>query len=328
MSGKQVFNWREADRSEYLAGFLLSALGMAIPVERHQELVGADFYCSLADQEKGGVTFGFPFLVQVRSTVKPVVHLKAPKRYKHHPGVLPDHLAGLFRQDLPMFLALVDKEETTIRLYSLSTLRFLLHDREHCPDPAAVQLLPRLDAANQEPVGAPRQGRQVTSSPESYEYEVDLGNPVVTFSEKDTRDRALMMKQKRFLRECIAWELRNRVFHEAGLPQFWWIAGCSDDEPLTASYLREAPRDADSLRRIYGLLGPALLSLGLRYQDSERRELVGALASLFREMPSGTFPDDIRRACPDLFAEPEKEPAEQAEEPPAKRKRWHRRRRP
>jgi hypothetical protein len=41
MSGKQVFNWRESDRSEHLAGFLLSALGMATPVERQEEL-GAD----------------------------------------------------------------------------------------------------------------------------------------------------------------------------------------------------------------------------------------------------------------------------------------------
>lgn len=55
MSGKQVFAWREADRIEHLAGFLLSALGMATPVERHDALVGADFYCSLTDLEKGTV---------------------------------------------------------------------------------------------------------------------------------------------------------------------------------------------------------------------------------------------------------------------------------
>lgn len=328
MSGKQVFNWREADRSEYLAGFLLSALGMATPLERPEALIGADFYCSLANQEKGAVVFGFPFLVQVRSIAKPVVHLKAPKRYKHRHGEMPDHLAGLFRQELPMFLALVDKEDISIRLYSLCPLWFLLHDSENCPDPAAVQLLPRLDLANNEPVGAPRQGDQVTSSPESYEYEVDLGNPIASFSTKDTGNRAVMMKQRRFLRQGIEGELRNHVFREAGLPHFSWIVECHDDNgPVPASYHREAPRDADTLKSIYALLGPSLLPLALRYQDNERRELVEALATLFREMPPETFPDDIRDAHPHLFAEHKKEPAKETEERSAKRKRWRRRRR-
>ena len=329
MSGKQVFNWREVDRSEYLAGFLLSALGMATPVERHDALVGADFYCSLADQEKGAVTtFSFPFLVQVRSIAKPVVHLKAPKRYKHRQGEIPDHLAGLFRQELPMFLALVDKEDISIRLYSLCPLWFFLHDSENCPNAAAVQLIPRLDPANNEPVGAPRQGDQVTTSPESFAYEVDLGNPIAAFTAKDTGNRAIMMKQARFLRQCIEGEIRNPVFREAGLPHFSWIVQCSEDEgPVPASYHREAPRDADTLKRICALLGPSLLPLALRYQDNENRELVEALATLFREMPPETFPDDIRDAHPHLFAERKKEPAKETEERSAKRKRWRRRKR-
>ncbi len=302
MSGKQVYNWRESDRSEYLAGFLLSALGMATPVQRHEEL-GADFYCSLTDQEKGAITFGSPFLVEVRSVAKPVVHIKAPKRYRHQKGAIPDHLSWLFRQELPMFLALVDKEDISIRLYSLSPLWFLYYDTENCPHAAALQLVPRVDGGSREPVGVPRQIGKVTSSPESYEYEVDLGHPIASFAAQETGNRQILTKQKGFLRRCLECDLRNRVFLQAGLPHFYWIAesGREEEGPIPAFYFREAPRDAETLNRIYSFLGPSLLPLALRYQESGRGELVGALRKLFREMPPDTIPQNVRDALPEIF---------------------------
>lgn len=309
MSGKQVFNWRESDRSEHLAAFLLSALGLATAVERHEEL-GADFYCSLADQEKGATNFGLPFLVQVRSVAKPVVHIKTPKRYRHQKGALPDHLSWLFRQELPMFLALVDKEDISIRLYSLSPLWFLEYDHENCPDPAAIQLVPRVDAESRDPVGAPRQLGKVSSSPESYEYEVDLGQPIASFAGEDTANRQVLTKQKGFLRRCIECDLQNRVFLRAALPHFYWIAesGCEEAGPIPSFYFKEAARDAGTLKQIYSFLGPTLLPLALRYQESDRRELVGALQELFREMPADTIPQTVRDELPELFAKPKPKP--------------------
>jgi len=66
MSGTRLYNFREGDRSEYLANYLLSGLGLVTVVPR-QEDIGFDFYCQLADQEKGNLTFGYPFIVQIKS---------------------------------------------------------------------------------------------------------------------------------------------------------------------------------------------------------------------------------------------------------------------
>lgn len=338
MSGKHVFNWRESDRSEHLAGFLLSALGMATPIDRQEDL-GADFYCSLADQEKGAITFGFPFLVQIRSEAKPVVHLKSPKRYKHQKGTLPDHLSWFFRQELPVFLALVDKDDLSIRLYSLSPLWFLHHDHDRCPDPAALRLVPRLDPEQRDPVGPPVQAGQVTTSPESFEYEVDLGPPIASFTAEDCGNRARMTQLKRALSRALECELRNHVFRQAALPHFYWLAEAAPDdgELLPAFYHREAPHDRETLRQISTLLGPALLPLALHYLENDRTELVAALADLFREMPPDTFPASVREAHPALFTERpprtqrerERQTSGQPDQPdgqPSKRKRWRRRR--
>jgi len=303
MSGKQVFNWREGDRTEYLADFLLSALGMVTHIPR-QEDIGVDFYCALADHEKGVTTFGFPFLAQVKSIEKPVVHIKPPKRYRHQKGVMPDHLSWLYRQGLPMFLALVDKEDFSIRLFSLSPVWFLYYDRENCPDCSSLRLVPRTDGNDTGPVGPPRRLGKVTSSPESFEYEVDLGFPVASFSVEDTANRQTLLKQKTFLRLCIDCDLRNRVFFRAELPHFYWIAETNPDQegPIPAFYSGEAPRGAEASRNVHSLLGPALLPLALRYKGDNRPDLLRALRKLFREMPEDTIPSDLQKALPEVFS--------------------------
>jgi hypothetical protein len=302
MSGKRVFNWREGDRIEYLAEFLLSGIGLVTPVPRQEE-VGVDFYCALADQEKGAITFGYPFLVQVRSMVKPVVHLKPPKRYRHQKGVLPDHLSWLFRQELPMFLALVDKEEISIRLYSLSPIWFLYHDQENCPACSSLRLVPRTDGNDPGPVGPPRRLGKVTSSPESYEYEVDLGFPIASYTAKDTANRQTLSGQKSSLELCIETDLQSIMFSRADLPHFYWMAetNCEKEGPIPALYSKEAPRNVESSNKVYSFLGPLLIPLALRYKADNRSELLEALRDLFREMPANTIPPDLQRALPEIF---------------------------
>jgi hypothetical protein len=302
MSGKRVFTWQEADRIEYLANFLLSALGLVTPVPRPDDN-GVDFHCSLANQDGSLVTYGFPFLVQARSMVKPVVSLRAPRKYRHQKHVIPDHLSWLFHQELPLFLALVDREEISIHLYSLSPVWFLFHDRENCPDCSALTLVPRTDESNNDKVGPPKRTGQVTSSPESFDYEVDLGYPVVSFSAEETAVRQTLAKHKESLSSCITSEFENLVFLRAGLPQFRWLSEAREDKggPVMHTFCREAPRGTKDLQSIYSFLGPSLAALALRYKDDGRTDLVNGLRSLFSEIPPETVPPQVRRALPEVF---------------------------
>jgi hypothetical protein len=145
---------------------------------------------------------------------------------------------------------------------------------------------------------------KVTSSPESHEYEVDLGPPVASFSIEDTANRQTMLRQKGFLRFCIEHEFKNLVFARAGLPHFHWITGNNPDQegPKTAFQCREIPGQSETMRNVYSLLGPALIPLALRYQADDRRELLAALRNLFREMPPETIPPEVRGAHSKIFA--------------------------
>jgi hypothetical protein len=61
------YSFRQGDRSEYLALYFLSPLGMAVHVPRRED-IGADFQCVLARREGNLLTFKGPFLVQTKSS--------------------------------------------------------------------------------------------------------------------------------------------------------------------------------------------------------------------------------------------------------------------
>ena len=67
MPGSIWFPFRQGDRSEYLALYILSSLGISVYVPRTED-IGADFYCSLAKRDGNRVTFQLPFIVQVKSS--------------------------------------------------------------------------------------------------------------------------------------------------------------------------------------------------------------------------------------------------------------------
>ena len=60
-------SFRQGDRSEYLALYFLSALGVAVHVPRPED-IGADFQCVLANRDGDVLTFKAPFLVQTKSS--------------------------------------------------------------------------------------------------------------------------------------------------------------------------------------------------------------------------------------------------------------------
>jgi len=70
MSGVRLHNPRQGDRSEYLAVYMLSALGLVTQVPR-QEDIGIDLICNLAEQESGIVGFRHHFAVSVKSASTP-----------------------------------------------------------------------------------------------------------------------------------------------------------------------------------------------------------------------------------------------------------------
>ncbi len=231
MAGTLNDNLRGGTQSEYLAQYLLSALGLVVPVP-YQEDEGKDFYCSVAKQEGGNLTFDYPYIIQIKSTPQndsdtflvSYGELNKKKEWKKY------EKDWLFNQQLPLFIGIVDKRKTTLRIYSSSTIWFLYHDKPNC---SKIHLSCRLiDSSNN--IGVPEclaLADWPENSGDGFEYFVDLGNPVAildvnTIWEKEN-DEYKNIKNR--LRATIYIEQNNIVYRRLGIPYFNWLLDIKKD---------------------------------------------------------------------------------------------------
>lgn len=104
MVGSIAANLHEGSRSEYLAQFVFSSFGTAIPVP-HQEDSGLDIYCTLLERDGRRAWPRAYYSVQVKSTMAPWVFGS------------PESVRWIIEHPLPIFLCIVQKPEARILVY-------------------------------------------------------------------------------------------------------------------------------------------------------------------------------------------------------------------
>ena len=108
--GSIATNLHEGSRSEYLAQYVFSSFGTAVPVP-HQEDTGLDIYCTLLEPDGRRAWPRALYSVQVKSTMKPWI-FDGPKSVR-----------WIIEHPLPIFLCVVRKKEARILVYH-TTPRF------------------------------------------------------------------------------------------------------------------------------------------------------------------------------------------------------------
>jgi hypothetical protein len=103
-TGSIATNLHEGSRSEYLAQYVFSSFGTAIPVP-HQEDTGLDVYCTLLESIGRRAWPRAYYSVQVKCTMDPWVFSG------------PESVQWLIEHPLPIFLCIVQKAEARILVY-------------------------------------------------------------------------------------------------------------------------------------------------------------------------------------------------------------------
>jgi hypothetical protein len=104
MVGSIAANLHEGSRSEYLAQFVFSSFGTAIPVP-HQEDSGLDIYCTLLERDGQRAWPRAYYAVQVKSDM-------APWRFEGQKSV-----QWIIEHPPPIFLCVVQKADARILVY-------------------------------------------------------------------------------------------------------------------------------------------------------------------------------------------------------------------
>lgn len=194
MTGSIAANLHEGSRSEYLAQFVFSSFGTAIPVP-HQEDSGLDIYCTLLERVGQRAWPRAHYSVQVKSTMEPWVFGS------------PDSVRWIIEHPLPIFLCIVQKAQARILVYH-TTPRFAVWALP--TNPHRLELIP----------GTKTKAHTVNWTGDATDT-FNLEAPILNFTIQQALDpdfRALVWKVLKF---WIDYDVDNLFRIKSGIRRFW-----------------------------------------------------------------------------------------------------------
>jgi len=164
--GARLFNFRQGDRSEYLALYALTRIAFVTPVSRQEDFGVIDFKCILTKKEKGLVHPKETFNVQVKASGRKLrLGNKAIKWISAN-------------MDCPLFICISNKKNTSIKLYSCLNLWSALFLRM---DPDEVMLHLGKIGPNGEPYKHNTGNSGNPSRDIEGTFDVFIGPPIIDF---------------------------------------------------------------------------------------------------------------------------------------------------
>jgi len=305
MSGQLEYRFRQGNRSEYLAQYLLSALGLAVKVQREED-VGIDFHCTLAEKEKNLLRFFLPYNVQVKSlSVERITYggFSKTRQWKRH------EVEWLVRQTIPYFVAITDKEKGRLDLFHTVNRWILANDTTL---PFIVTLRPRVSLSNGEIpnlIYIDLESAEVPLGALAHEAEIQLGEPIVSLTTEDTEDPSKLLRAASALQQFIKLDMENATRAAIGLKSVkWpsrWVTNEGPKNISTEDIWWNSPNEFTQLQE--QALVPLAKSLGSTYRQSgeldKAQGLVDYLKRLLSPNESAAFERHLARINPTLGKE-------------------------
>jgi hypothetical protein len=231
MTGSIAANLHEGSRSEYLAQFVFSSFGTAIPVP-HQEDAGLDLYCTLLERDGQRAWPRAHYSVQVKSTMSPWVFDS------------PESARWIIEHPLPIFLCIVEKAEARIIVYH-TTPRFAVWALP--THPKRLELIPGIKVNAQTVEWTT--GNTFT-----------LSAPILNFTIKEILESDFRAHVAKVLTFWIDYDVENLIRFRTGIQYFWVPADYTTNTTDFAGWTRQGGHfREDSLqlarKRLKELLG-------------------------------------------------------------------------
>jgi hypothetical protein len=296
MPGSLWAPFREGNRSEYLAQYFLSALGVSVSVPRPED-IGIDFYCALAKQAGERLTFHSPFAVQVGS------YGTKDFSYGGHTGKgvwQREQLDWLFSQELPLFVATVDKDSLSFRLYSTSPIWLI---RYTFGEVSEVRLIP--DAVH-DPLKDSREDVAEYSGKggDGCRYNVPLGLPVVALSIGQLKTE-IVDKARASLAKASYVEMRNLTYRRLSVHFSQWMLDILSNDDSSAVklgqfYAWNSEPGRNTPEQLEALL-PIIVALAHNLKWQKRTDELAQLKGIFGLIPKDKIPGFVRTNLPELL---------------------------
>jgi len=293
------YDFRQGNRSEYLALYILSALGIAVYVQRTED-IGVDFYCSLAQKKGRILTFHSPFLVQVKSNHRKICYggpNKKSKKWKK------EQIDWLFSQELPFFIAVVDKINYKLELYSTSNMW-----SAHYKDGNVGEVVLELNQPKgKDEVFAPEDSLIVQDWPEGIgngkRVIVPLGYALVSISLNEVENQDKLEMYRQILKASIQMEQENITYRRLGVHFSKWPHRYTTNNFIQAEAVNFVanPIPGTNTDRQLESIKPIIVTLAYNYKVQGQSEAILRLKPLIPLLKNDYVLALLKKEIPGLF---------------------------
>lgn len=300
MPGLLWYPFRQGHRSEYLAVYILSALGIVVPVPQ-QEDIGADFYCSLAKSDGKRLTFYAPYLVQAKSSpVKDIAYggIDENRRWKK------EEVEWLFNQETPLLIAIVDKKDSRLDLYSTSNIWGARYSGGNC---GQLVLFPNgVDSKQEVPSPTKRLPDQAwpEGTGDGYVWEVPLGPALVSLSLDDVENEDRITTFRSILSEALYLDQANITYRRLNVHFSRWLHRYATNQQGGVHhgvfYAWNSTPGVNTGEQLQSL-SPIITALANNLKAQGRTDELKKLRGTFELLPEEEIPDFLRSKIPELF---------------------------
>ncbi len=250
----RLVSYRQGDRSEYLAQFIMSALAITVPIPRQEDAEGLDFHCSLLRKENKILIPYLPFNVQIKSYSEELKKNGVEFGGFTKAGISRKHeIDQLISMDTPFLIGVVNKEKQWMDLFSTNTRYFAVVDWEGklnaCNTVALIPYqaqeshdigcgevvdLPQSKIAKPKPKKAKGDDVLENDSPKVSKkvWRIPLGQPICRITTAEVEDDKNCERIKQLLEPHLRIDQQNSVQSRIGLGYFEWPLVIETGKPL------------------------------------------------------------------------------------------------
>lgn len=297
MSGIRLTSFRNGDRAEIMADYLLSSIGICTEVRREDD-IGVDFHCQLGDEHSDGFTsFSSPFMIQVKSNLdRGIVYgSKEPDKWKH------ESIRWLFENKVPFLVGEMDLNKESLAIYDTSGLWQVYNKAGSWASQIVLRSKVHPEGERRENVELAELSDWVAGKGDGFKYIVDLGNPLVEFSNRDLENRPMMNLKKSLLIAVIDFEQKNIVKRDLGMRVFTEIKRHSPPGTAFEYGTSFAAHPELNVDHVLTELHDGLVSVLIKLKEEGKMDACNALKGFLKFAPRTRVSATLHNADPELF---------------------------
>lgn len=297
MSGVFQPDFRQGNRSEYLAQYLLSYLGTSVIVPR-QEDVGIDFNCAISFSNGHIEEIKEQFHVQIKSNITDEIEFgsivksgsKQKKKWKKH------ELDWLFNLDNPLFIGIVNKDNGSLELFSTSFMWFNYWTKNFL----TIKFLPNHPIGESEEIHAQADedisvwAKEIDSTVPKIKTIVPMGPPIIRLTKENVRNEETLFEIKKVFHSAILVEHSNITYKKLRLPYFNWLLKITTNTKIDLGYFYSIDKVLKEEVSLYKNLTPILISLALLYKNTKDARFETIFNTL-KLAPNNLIPENIKK---------------------------------